>query len=657
MQQDNKNNNYKNAVFWTIATCIIFVALQMFLGAGASSNKKVVKYSDFITHLQDNKVVEAMIDDDGVTYLDSSGHRYLTHNPGHPGDIYLIERLIKNNVAFAGVDASEGRFTRALISWLPLLIIIMIEWFVIFKANGMSGRIGNFGRSKAKMLDGTQNNITFKDVAGVEEAKHEVEEIVHFLRDPARFSKLGARIPKGVLLVGSPGTGKTLLAKAIAGEADVAFFSISGSDFVEMFVGVGASRVRSMFEQAKKHAPCIIFIDEIDAVGRSRSGQAFVNDEREQTLNQMLVEMDGFEANSGIIIIAATNRPDVLDNALLRPGRFDRQVYVPLPDIKGREEILRVHSAKVPLSSDADLSILARGTPGFSGAELANVINEAALLAARRNKTHVSMRDLDDARDKVMLGTEQKSRVMKEEDRKITAYHEAGHALVSLHYPKSANNMHKITIVPHGMALGFVSRLQDDSSHMTKKEFEIEIAICSGGRVAEEIIFGSENITSGASSDIKQASRIARRMVKNFGMGEDIGFIEYDDNEPVSPATYKTLEDEVKKIINEGYQTAKEIIADQQEKLHLLAQALLEYETLTKDEAISILNGDKIFKSSISEIKEHSAKARMPFTKNNDDDKTAEDVNAEAADASAEAAETLTKAEASATNSKEDTVS
>ncbi len=489
---------------------------------------------------------------------------------------------------------------------IALIILGVMIYFARKQAGGPGGILG-YGRSPAKLLNEDRISVTFADVAGIDEAKEELEEIVAFLRHPQKFSALGGKIPKGALLVGPPGTGKTLLARAIAGEAGVPFFSISGSDFVQMFVGVGASRVRDMFEQGKKNAPCIIFVDEIDAVGRARGvGYGGGNDEREQTLNQLLVEMDGFEANDGVVIIAATNRPDVLDKALLRPGRFDRQVVVPVPDLKGREAILRVHGRQVVLGPDVNLKTIARGTPGFSGADLANLVNEAALLAARVQRKSVSMEDFEDAKDKVVLGSERRSLVMTDEDRKRIAYHEAGHAVVGLNVPQH-DPIHKVTIIPRGLALGVVhSQPERDEITVTKIKYESKIAMAMGGRAAEEIIFGKENVTSGAASDIKQATSIARAMVTQFGMSEKLGKIDYSDDpssspmmpgmgeSAASPETKELINAELRRIVDEGYQTAHSILEDKRVELERLASGLLEYETLTGDEVIAVVDGRPI---------------------------------------------------------------
>jgi len=493
-----------------------------------------------------------------------------------------------------------------LLSWFPMLLLIGVWVFFMRQMQSGGGKAMGFGKSKAKLLNEAHGRVTFEDVAGIDEAKDDLQEIVEFLKDPGKFQKLGGRIPKGALLVGPPGTGKTLLARAIAGEANVPFFSISGSDFVEMFVGVGASRVRDMFEQAKSNAPCIIFIDEIDAVGRHRgAGLGGGNDEREQTLNQLLVEMDGFEANEGIILIAATNRPDVLDPALLRPGRFDRQVVVPNPDIIGRERILQVHMKKVPLAADVDARTIARGTPGFSGADLANLVNEAALLAARRNKRTVAMAEFEDAKDKVMMGAERRSMVMSDEERKLTAYHEGGHALVALNL-EASDPIHKATIIPRGRALGMVMRLPErDQLSVTRAKLKADLAVAMGGRIAEEVIFGHEKVTSGASSDIQMATNMAKAMVTQFGMSDELGPLAYGDNEQevflghsvtrtqnTSDETQSKIDSETRKFVDEGYKKAESIIRENIDDLHIIANGLLEYETLSGDEIEALLKGD-----------------------------------------------------------------
>jgi cell division protease FtsH len=549
-------------------------------------------------------VVDVEISGDNISGHYSDGRSFKTFAPSDPT---LIDRLYNRGVSISAKPEKEGGsiFLNILISWFPMLLLIAVWIFFMRQMQGGGGKAMGFGKSKAKLLNEKSGKVTFEDVAGVDEAKDDLQEIVEFLKDPSKFQRLGGRIPKGALLVGPPGTGKTLLARAIAGEANVPFFTISGSDFVEMFVGVGASRVRDMFEQAKKNAPCIIFIDEIDAVGRSRgAGLGGGNDEREQTLNQLLVEMDGFETNEGIILIAATNRPDVLDPALLRPGRFDRQVVVPNPDIIGREKILKVHIRKVPISSDVDIRAIARGTPGFSGADLANIVNEAALLAARRGLKLVSNAEFEDSKDKVMMGPERRSMVMTEEERTLTAYHEAGHALVSLNY-SSSDPIHKATIIPRGRALGMVMRLPErDQISITREKMFANLAVAMGGRIAEEEVFGYDKVTSGASSDIKQATDLARAMVMQYGMSEKLGFLSYGDNEEevflgrsvartqsMSEETQKQVDSEVKVIVDKSYKDAEKIIKDKRKDLDIIAKGLLDYETLTGDEIINLLKG------------------------------------------------------------------
>jgi cell division protease FtsH len=511
-----------------------------------------------------------------------------------------------------------------LISWFPMLLFIGVWIFFMRQMQGGGGKAMGFGKSKAKLLSEKLGRVTFDDVAGIDEAKTELEEIVEFLKDPQKFQRLGGKIPKGCLLVGPPGTGKTLLARAIAGEANVPFFTISGSDFVEMFVGVGASRVRDMFEQGKKNAPCIVFIDEIDAVGRHRgAGLGGGNDEREQTLNQLLVEMDGFEANEGVILIAATNRPDVLDPALLRPGRFDRQVVVPNPDILGRERILKVHMRKVPLGPDVEARTIARGTPGFSGADLANLVNEAALLAARKGKRVVFMNEFEEAKDKVMMGSERRSMVMTDEEKKLTAYHEAGHAVVALHCPDS-DPIHKATIIPRGRALGMVMRLPEgDRISLSKAKIYADLRVACGGRIAEDMIFGEEKITTGASSDIKMVSDMARRMVTEWGMSEKLGFLAYGADQQevflghsvtqtknLSDATAKSIDEETRRIIDDAYRDASKILSDNKSELETLARGLLEYETLSGDEIQSLINGDTLSRNKPAEENARAEKGR-----------------------------------------------
>ena len=589
----------------------IFLALLMLVsvfGGGSSGGGAQILYSDFRDKVAEGSVASVQISDTSIVGEMKNGEQFSAIPV--PNDTTLPQLLEDNGVRYSGVEADSGNLLLyALIQILPFVLILGIAFFAlrqVQKGGGAGGAMG-FGKSKAKMLTERQGKVTFADVAGIDEAREELEEIVEFLKDPQRFSKLGGQIPKGALLVGSPGTGKTLLARAIAGEAGVPFFTISGSDFVEMFVGVGASRVRDMFEQAKKNAPCILFIDEIDAVGRSRGhGLGNSNDEREQTLNQLLVEMDGFEANEGIIIIAATNRPDVLDPALLRPGRFDRQVVVPVPDIEGREKILAVHMKKVPLAPDVNPRTIARGTPGFSGADLANLVNEAALLAARRNKRLVAMQEFEDAKDKVMMGAERRSMVMTEDEKQMTAYHEAGHALVSLNEPAS-DPIHKATIIPRGRALGMVMRLPErDNYSYHRDKMHANLAVAMGGRVAEEIIFGHDKVSSGASGDIQYATDLARNMVTKWGMSDKLGPLQYEASQEgylgmgqtartMSGAeTNKLIDAEIKRLVEEGLARAKDVLTKQEDKLHLLAQAMLEYETLTGDEIDQLMKDGKI---------------------------------------------------------------
>jgi cell division protease FtsH len=549
------------------------------------------------------EVKQAVFRGSAVEVKDQGNHVYTAITPVNQDD--LSKRLVAEGAEVEFKPAGGFTVLGFILNSLPILLLIGVWIFFMRQMQGGARGAMGFGKSKARLLTENKNRVTFEDVAGVDEAKEELTEIVDFLKDPQKFQRLGGKIPKGALLVGPPGTGKTLLARAIAGEAGVPFFTISGSDFVEMFVGVGASRVRDMFEQAKKNAPCIIFIDEIDAVGRHRgAGLGGGNDEREQTLNQLLVEMDGFEANEGIILIAATNRPDVLDPALLRPGRFDRQVVVPNPDINGRERILRVHMRNVPLAADVDVKVVARGTPGFSGADLSNLVNEAALMAARKNRRMVTMRDFEDAKDKVMMGAERRSMVMTEEEKKLTAYHEGGHALVALSVP-ATDPVHKATIIPRGRALGMVMQLPErDKFSMTYEQMTSRLAILFGGRVAEELIFGKQKITSGASSDISQATKLARAMVTKWGFSEQLGAVEYGENQEevflghsvarnqnVSEATAEIIDNEVKALVKAGEDEARRILTEKMENLHTLAKALLEYETLSGEEITNVLKG------------------------------------------------------------------
>ena len=596
--------NARNLAVWVVMFLLILALFNLFSSGTGTTAANAKNYSDFVSAVENGAVANATLDGEQIRYRGTDGRDYVVIKPD---DAEVTNLLINNNVPLTAKSQETNGFTSFLIGLLPFLLLIGVWIYFMnrMQGGGKGGAMG-FGKSRAKLLTEKQGRVTFDDVAGIDEAKEELEEIVEFLRNPQKFSRLGGKIPKGALLVGPPGTGKTLLARAIAGEAGVPFFTISGSDFVEMFVGVGASRVRDMFEQAKKNAPCIVFIDEIDAVGRSRgAGYGGGNDEREQTLNQLLVEMDGFEANEGIIIVAATNRPDVLDPALLRPGRFDRQVQVPNPDIKGREKILAVHARKVPLGPDVDLRIIARGTPGFSGADLANLVNESALMAARVGRRFVTMHDFESAKDKVMMGAERRSMVMTEDEKKLTAYHEAGHAIVGLNVPQH-DPIHKATIIPRGRALGLVLSLPErDQLSVSYTKYTSKIAMAMGGRVAEELIFGKENVTSGASSDIQQASKIARAMVTQFGYAEELGFVDYANEQNSflgnygggtnhSADTQKIIDDKVKEIIDTGYETAKRILTEKADELERLAQGLLEYETLTGNEITKVIAGEPL---------------------------------------------------------------
>jgi len=589
---------------WVVIAVVLVAVFSKFNVPTAQSNN--VSYSEFIDRVQKKAVSEVEISGQNIVGEGSSG-RFQTYAPYN--DPKLVDELIVNNVKI-NVKEPEGRsvFVDILVNTIPFLLIIGLWIYIMRQMQGGGGKGGpmSFGKSKARMMTEDQVKVTFVDVAGCEEAKDEVFEMVEFLRDPSKFQKLGGKIPRGVLLAGSPGTGKTLLAKAIAGEAKVPFFSISGSDFVEMFVGVGASRVRDMFEQAKKHAPCIIFIDEIDAVGRKRgAGMGGGNDEREQTLNQLLVEMDGFEGTEGVIVVAATNRPDVLDPALLRPGRFDRQVVVPLPDVRGREQILKVHMRKVPLGEDVKPAILARGTPGFSGADLANLVNEAALFAARGDKRVVMMEEFDKAKDKIMMGAERKSMVMNEKEKSNTAYHEAGHAIVGLIVPDH-DPVYKVTIIPRGRALGVTMFLpEEDKYSASKLNLESQISTLFGGRIAEEMILGKEGVTTGASNDIERATSIARNMVTKWGLSEKLGPLSYIDEEAesylgsaaaqakaVSDDTAHEIDDEVRSIIDSNYIRAETILKENIDKLHVMAEALIKYETIDTTQIAAIMKGD-----------------------------------------------------------------
>ena len=594
--------NLRNLMMWGVIVLLVLGLYNLFQNPGSIAGKTEMPFSTFLTEVDKGNIVSVDIRGSEISGNFRDGKGFKTYSPNYPN---LVEKLSAKGVAItAGPREEKGPSLWGIIlSWFPMLLLIGVWIFFMRQMQGGKGGAMGFGRSKAKLLTEAHGRVTFQDVAGVEEAKEELEEIVHFLKDPRKFQKLGGRIPKGALLVGPPGTGKTLLARAIAGEANVPFFTISGSDFVEMFVGVGASRVRDMFEQGKKSAPCIIFIDEIDAVGRSRgAGLGGGNDEREQTLNQLLVEMDGFETNEGVILIAATNRPDVLDPALLRPGRFDRQVVVSNPDIIGREAILKVHLKKITTGPDVNPKVIARGTPGFSGADLANIVNESALLAARKNKRIVTMSDLEEAKDKVMMGAERKSMVMTEEEKTLTAYHEGGHAVVALYEPTS-DPIHKATIIPRGRALGMVMRLPErDQLSITREKMFGNISVAMGGRIAEEMIFGYDNVTSGASSDIEMVTKMAKNMVTRYGMSDQLGPIAYQENEEevflgrsvsrtqnVSEDTAKKIDAEVKKIVEAGYARAKKILAEKVDELHKVSKALLTYETLSGEEIKKIV--------------------------------------------------------------------
>jgi len=589
-------------MMWGVVVLLVLGLYNLFQNPGAITGKTEMPFSTFLTEVDKGNVASVDIRGSEISGTFRDGKGFKTYSPNYPN---LVEKLSAKGVAItAGPREEKGpSLWGVILSWFPMLLLIGVWIFFMRQMQGGKGGAMGFGRSKAKLLNEAQGRVTFQDVAGVEEAKEELEEIVHFLKDPRKFQKLGGRIPKGALLVGPPGTGKTLLARAIAGEANVPFFTISGSDFVEMFVGVGASRVRDMFEQGKKSAPCIIFIDEIDAVGRSRgAGLGGGNDEREQTLNQLLVEMDGFETNEGVILIAATNRPDVLDPALLRPGRFDRQVVVSNPDIIGREAILNVHLKKITTGPDVNAKVIARGTPGFSGADLANIVNESALLAARKNKRIVTMSDLEEAKDKVMMGAERRSMVMNEEEKTLTAYHEGGHAVVAL-YEQTSDPIHKATIIPRGRALGMVMRLPErDQLSITREKLFGNISVAMGGRIAEEMIFGYDNVTSGASSDIEMVTKMAKNMVTRYGMSDQLGPIAYQENEEevflgrsvsrtqnVSEETAKKIDAEVKKIVEAGYARAKKILSEKIDELHKVAKALLTYETLSGEEIKKIV--------------------------------------------------------------------
>ncbi len=610
------SNFGRNLALWVIIGLLLVALFNLFQQPSSRGAGEGIPFSEFLAQVETGQVKEVTIKGHEITGFYGDERSFMTYAPDDP---QLVERLRSRGVVINALPVEDGTpsLFQILISWFPMLLLIGVWIFFMRQMQSGGGKAMGFGKSRARLLTERLGRMTFEDVAGIDEAKQELEEVVDFLKDPQKFQRLGGKIPKGVLLVGPPGTGKTLLARAIAGEANVPFFTISGSDFVEMFVGVGASRVRDMFEQGKKNAPCIIFIDEIDAVGRHRgAGLGGGNDEREQTLNQLLVEMDGFEANEGVILIAATNRPDVLDPALLRPGRFDRQVVVPNPDVLGREQILKVHMRKVPLAPDVDARVIARGTPGFSGADLANLVNEAALLSARKNKRLVTMAELEEAKDKVMMGAERRSMVMSEEEKRLTAYHEAGHALVALNVPKH-DPLHKVTIIPRGRAMGVTMSLPEaDKYSHSKLELESRLAMAFGGRVAEELVFGPENVTTGAGDDIRKATEWARRMVTEFGFSDKLGPLRYSDNEEevflghsvtqrknVSDATARIIDEEIRRLIDRAEETARRVLSDNRGGLDSVADALLEFETLSGEEVQAVLRGESVVRPSEDEYR------------------------------------------------------
>ena len=598
------NPNVRNFALWVIIFLLVVALVMLFQNPGQRAQTQDITFSQLLNEVDQGRVREVTIAGHDISGHFTDNRAFTTYAPNDPS---LVQNLYKKNVSISARPPSDGNswLVTLLVNGLPLIAFLGVWIFLSRQMQGAGGKAMGFGKSKAKLLTEAHGRVTFEDVAGVDEAKEDLQEIVEFLRDPQKFQRLGGRIPRGVLLVGPPGTGKTLLARAIAGEANVPFFTISGSDFVEMFVGVGASRVRDMFEQAKKNAPCIIFIDEIDAVGRHRgAGLGGGNDEREQTLNQLLVEMDGFEANEGIILIAATNRPDVLDPALLRPGRFDRQIVVPNPDVTGREKILKVHVRKVPLAPDVDLKVVARGTPGFSGADLMNLVNEAALMAARRGKRIVTMSEFEDAKDKIMMGAERRTLVMTEQEKLLTAYHEGGHAIVALNVP-ATDPVHKATIIPRGRALGMVMQLPErDKLSMSYEQMTSRLAVLMGGRVSEQIIFGKDKVTSGAQSDIEQATKLARAMVTRWGFSDELGTVMYGENQEevflgysmgrqqnISEATSQKIDSEVRRLVEMGLNEATRIINEKRDELEILAKGLLEYETLSGDEILGLFAG------------------------------------------------------------------
>jgi len=622
------NANLRNFALWVIIVLLLLALFTLFQNPGQRTSSQDISFSQLLTEVDQGHVRDVVIQGPEIHGTFTNGSSFQTYAPSDPN---LVKRLYDAKVSITAKPPGDNVpwFVSLLVSWLPFIALIGVWIFLSRQMQGGAGKAMGFGKSRAKMLTEAHGRVTFEDVAGVDEAKQDLQEIVEFLRDPGKFQRLGGRIPRGVLLVGPPGTGKTLIARAVAGEANVPFFTISGSDFVEMFVGVGASRVRDMFEQAKKNAPCIIFIDEIDAVGRHRgAGLGGGTDEREQTLNQLLVEMDGFEANEGVILIAATNRPDVLDPALLRPGRFDRQVVVPNPDVVGREQILKVHVRKVPLAPDINLKTIARGTPGFSGADLMNLVNEAALTAARRNKRMVTQAEFEEAKDKVMMGAERKSLVMTEEEKLLTAYHEGGHAIVGLNVV-ATDPIHKATIIPRGRALGMVMQLPErDKLSMSLEQMTSRLAIMMGGRVAEELIFGRDKVTSGAASDIEQATRLARMMVTRWGLSEELGTVSYGENQDevflgmsvsrtqnASEATVQKIDSEIKRLVEDGYKEATRILTEKRDDLEMLAKGLLEFETLTGEEITDLLKGKKPNRESVLEPSTPRASAVPPAGK------------------------------------------
>ena len=606
----------RSIIVWLIAIVLLTSLMNMFGESSSRGTAENLAFSDFMKDVENKRVSEVVITGPEISGVYVDGHKFYTYAPEDPT---MVETLRNSGVKVTAKPegSASSTFWGVFVSWFPMILLIGVWVYFMRQASSGNNKAMSFGKSRARLIENTKK-VTFADVAGADESKQELEEVIDFLKDPTKFQRLGGKIPKGVLLVGPPGTGKTLLAKAVAGEANVPFFSISGSDFVEMFVGVGASRVRDMFAQAKKNAPCLLFIDEIDAVGRHRgAGLGGGNDEREQTLNQLLVEMDGFEPNENVILIAATNRPDVLDPALLRPGRFDRQVTVTNPDIKGREDILKVHTRKVPLAKDVDLSVIARGTPGFSGADLANLVNEAALLAARKNKNKVTSKDFDDAKDKVLMGNERRSMAMDEAEKKLTAYHEAGHAICSLYVPDT-DPIHKATIIPRGRALGMVQQLPEkDQYSYSRSKMQSRLIILMGGRVAEEMKFGYDKVTSGASSDIAAATNLARSMVTEWGMSDKLGPVLYAENsgevflgksvtqnKNMSEDTARLVDAEIKRLVTESYEGAQKLLKEKNKEWETLAQALMEYETLTGDEIKQILSGEKVDKSKESPVSE-----------------------------------------------------